>query len=294
MKTQGILVPIVTPFTKDHQVNLQALEALTEVFINKGVTGIVACGTTGEYYTLNADERTAVLKSVAKVGRGRITLIAGINDVSTSGAIERAKEAQALGYEGLMLAPPSYSLPGQAELIAHYRAVAEATTLPIIMYNFPARVGVEIDIDTVIALSQLPNIVGIKESSGNFSRALALIHLNLPNFEVISGCDDQAADFLFWGVRSWISGGANVFPGEQTEMVNAAIAGDWAKVKSLMTGMMPIIQNMESGNYNQKAKLGCRRHGIDVGSVRLPLLPAPEEEAKAFINLIDAYDKRGA
>ncbi|MCD8503921.1 MAG: 4-hydroxy-tetrahydrodipicolinate synthase [Burkholderiaceae bacterium] len=294
MKTQGILVPIVTPFTKDNQVNLPALKALAEVFIQKGVTGIVACGTTGEYYTLNAAERTSVLKCVAEVGRGRITLIAGINDVSTQGAIERAKEAEALGYEGLMLAPPSYSLPGQAELQAHYEAVATATRLPIIMYNFPARVGVEIEIDTVVELAKLPNIVGIKESSGNFSRALALIHLNLPGFEVISGCDDQAADFLFWGVRSWISGGANVFPGEQTEMVNAAIAGDWAKVKSLMTGMMPIIQNMESGNYNQKAKLGCRRHGIDVGQVRLPLLPAPTDEAQAFIDLIDAYDKRGA
>src|SRR3546814_9272383 len=99
------------------------------------------------------------------------------------------------------------------------------------MYNFPARVGVEIGFDAVVELSKIPNIVGIKESSGNFSRALALIKADLPNFEVICGCDDQAADFLFWGVRSWISGGANVFPGEQAAMINASLAGNWDEVK---------------------------------------------------------------
>lgn len=293
MNTQGILVPIVTPFTKDNKINIVALKSLAETFIKKGVTGIVACGTTGEYYTLSAEERLLVLECIAEVGKGKITLIAGINDLSTSGAIERAMQAEKLGYEGLMLAPPSYSLPSQSGLLAHYRSVAAATKLPIIMYNFPVRVGVEIDIDTVAELSRLPNIVGIKESSGNFSRALALIHLNLPNFEVISGCDDQAADFLFWGVRSWISGGANVFPAEQVEMVQAAIDENWHRVRELMTGMMPIIQNMESGDYNQKAKLGCRRHGIDVGDVRLPLIPILIDEAKTFIEMLDAYSKKG-
>ena len=111
-----------------------------------------------------------------------------------------------------MLAPPAYSLPDQAGIVAHFKAVAAASALPIILYNFPARAGVSIDIASVAELSREPNIVGIKESSGDFSRALALIQARLPDFEVICGCDDQAADFLFWGVRSWISGAANVFP----------------------------------------------------------------------------------
>jgi 4-hydroxy-tetrahydrodipicolinate synthase len=167
--------------------------------------------------------------------------------------------------------------------------VAHATSLPIIMYNFPARVGVEIGIEAVAELSKIPNIVAIKESSGNFSRALALIKAELPGFEVICGCDDQAADFLFWGVRSWISGGANVFPGEQSAMIDAALKGEWEKVKSMMTAMLPSIQAMESGDYNQKAKLGCRRHGIDVGPVRQPLLPLSDADAKAFCDLLDQY-----
>src|SRR5690606_8219425 len=138
-------------------------------------------------------------------------------------------------------------------------------------------------------LSKIPNIVGIKESSGNFSRALALLKLNLPDFDVICGSDDQAADFLFWGARSWISGGANVFPGEQAAMLVAALEGKWDEVKALMTGMYPIIQAMEAGDYNQKAKLGCRRHGVDPGTVRQPLLPLSEADADQFLALLDTY-----
>ena len=159
------------------------------------------------------------------------------------------------------------------------------------MYNFPARVGVAMTLETVAELSKVPNIVGIKESSGDFSHALALIQARMENFQIIAGCDDQAADFLFWGVRSWISGGANVFPGEQAAMLRAAAAENWDEVRSMMSRMYPVIQAMEAGDYNQKAKLGCRRHGIDVGSVRLPLQPLSAEDAQAFEALLKAHDQ---
>lgn len=291
MQQQGILVPIVTPFDRDGHLDLAALRQLVERFIEQGVAGVVACGTTGEYYALSEDERRQVLECVAKAGKGRLRLIAGANDLSTSGAIARACQAAELGYEALMLAPPAYSLPDQAGIVAHFKAVAAASALPIILYNFPARAGVSIDIASVAELSREPNIVGIKESSGDFSRALALIQARLPDFEVICGCDDQAADFLFWGVRSWISGAANVFPGEQVAMLNAAKAEDWARVRTLMAAMYPAIQAMESGGYNQKAKLGVRRHGVEAGDVRLPLLPLPGAEAKAFLDALAAFDR---
>lgn len=290
MKTKGVLVPIVTPFTSNNQVDLKALEKLTEHFIQSGVAGIVACGTTGEYYALSEDERLQVLETIARVAKGKVSIIAGANGMSTQAAIERAQQAKELGYEGLMLAGPSYSLPGQEELKAHFKSVAESTDLPIILYNFPDRVGVEISIESIIELSQISNIVGIKESSGDFSRALALIHLNLENFEVICGCDDQAADFLFWGVQSWISGGANVFPAEQAKMLDLAEKGDWDQVKKIMVKMLPVIQAMESGDYNQKAKIGCSRHNIEVGSVRQPLLPISENDASEFKNLLRAFN----
>ncbi|MFC3864837.1 4-hydroxy-tetrahydrodipicolinate synthase [Alcaligenes aquatilis] len=289
MNLNGILVPIVTPFDANNQLNEAALERLVECFIEAGVGGIVACGTTGEYYALSAQERRRVLEIVANTGRGRTTLIAGVNSMSPAEAISRIREAEELGYEALMLSPTPYSLPGQNEVVAYFKEVAAATELPIVMYNFPARIGIQIELESVYELAKVKNIVGIKESSGNFSRVVAMVNANLPDFQVVCGCDDQAADFLFWGVRSWISGGANVFPAEQVQMLKAAEQGDWDSVRSMMAAMLPAIAAMESGNYNQKAKLGCVRHGIDVGSVRLPLLPVDAQERDDFLAQINAY-----
>lgn len=289
MNLNGILVPIVTPFDANNQLNEAALERLVECFIEAGVGGIVACGTTGEYYALSAQERRRVLEIVARTGRGRTTLIAGVNSMSPAEAISRIREAEELGYEALMLSPTPYSLPGQNEVVAYFKEVAAATELPIVMYNFPARIGIQIELESVYELAKVRNIVGIKESSDNFSRVVAMVNANLPDFQVVCGCDDQAADFLFWGVRSWISGGANVFPAEQVQMLKAAEQEDWDTVRRMMAAMLPAIAAMESGNYNQKAKLGCVRHGIDVGSVRLPLLPVDAQERDDFLAQINAY-----
>lgn len=281
MNFYGILVPLVTPFHADKSLDLGSLATLVESMIQKGVAGLVACGTTGEYYALNEQEREAVLSTVAKIAKGRVTLIAGINDLSTEGACKRAKEAEALGYEGLMLAPPPYSLPSQEGIIAHYETVASATDLPIIMYNYPARIGVEIEYDTVVTLAKNNNIVALKESSGDFSRAMRFFQKPIENFEIICGCDDQPVDFFFWGVKSWIAGAGNVFPAEQVALFNAAQKGDWDQARQIMREIYPAIYSMESENYNQKAKLGCLNGSLSVGTVRLPLSDlSPAEQAE--------------
>lgn len=289
MDISGLIVPVVTPFDAHNQIDISALEQLLEHFIAEGVQGVVACGTTGEYYALNDSERLLVLSNIAELAKGRMKLIAGVNDLSTRGAIAKAKQAAELGYEALMMAPPAYSLPSQEEIIAHYVEVADNNPLPIIMYNFPARAGVSIELDTVAQLSRHPNIIAIKESSGDFSRALALIQADLPNFEIVCGCDDQAAEFLFWGVESWISGTANVFPKEQLAMLAAAKEQDWALVKAHMNAMYPSIRSMESEAYNAKAKIGCERHGISVGEVRQPLKSISAEKAHEFRQLLAQF-----
>ncbi|QCJ70282.1 4-hydroxy-tetrahydrodipicolinate synthase [Providencia heimbachae] len=286
MNFHGILVPIVTPFHNDLSLNIIALADLTEKLIDKGVTGLVVCGTTGEYYALSEDERKTVLTTVSKIAKGRVTLIAGINDLSTEGAIKRAEQAKALGYEGLMLSPPAYSLPDQQGVYAHYEKVASSTDLPIIMYNFPARIGIEIEYETVVKLAKIKNIVAIKESSGDFSRALHLLQTPFDDFEVICGCDDQPLDFFFWGAKSWIAGAGNVFPAEQVAIFNASQQEDWGKAKQIMNEIYPAIYSMESGNYNQKAKAGCLKGTFNVGPVRLPLSNMTEQERNAFLSLI--------
>ena len=286
MNINGILVPIVTPFDNNGNVDAQKLTTLVETFINKGVAGIVACGTTGEYYTFSAAERELVLTTIAEAAKDKITLIAGINSLSTDHSIELATQAKALGYDGLMLSATPYSLPEQDGIIAHFEKVANASELPIIMYNFPDRVGVAIEFDTVAHLAKHPNIVGIKESSGDFSHALRMLQANFDDFEVVCGCDDQPVDFFFWGAKSWIAGAANVFPAEQVALFNATQYGDWDKAKQIMSEIYPAIHSMESGNYNQKAKAGCLNGRMDVGSVRVPLTDMPEDEKVEFLALL--------
>ena len=286
MNINGILVPIVTPFDSNGNVDAQKLKTLVEAFIDKGVAGIVACGTTGEYYTFSAVERELVLTTIAEAAKDKVTLIAGINSLSTDHSIELAAQAKALGYDGLMLSATPYSLPEQDGIIAHFEKVADASELPIIMYNFPARVGVAIEFDTVAHLAKHPNIVGVKESSGDFSHALRMLQADFANFEVVCGCDDQPVDFFFWGAKSWIAGAANVFPEEQVALFNATQQGDWDKAKQIMSEIYPAIHSMESGNYNQKAKAGCLKGSMDVGSVRVPLTDMPEDKKAAFLALL--------
>lgn len=291
MNINGILVPIVTPFDNNGDVDTETLTTLVEAFIDKGVTGIVACGTTGEYYTFSAAERELVLITIAKAAKdkdaeNKVTLIAGINSLSSDNSIELAKQAKTLGYDGLMLSAPPYSLPEQDGVIAHFEKVADASDLPIVMYNFPDRVGVSIEFDTVAHLAKHPNIVGVKESSGDFSHALRMLQANFDNFDVVCGCDDQPVDFFFWGAKSWIAGAANVFPEEQVALFNATQQGDWDKAKQIMSDMYPAIHSMESGNYNQKAKAGCLKGSVEVGSVRVPLTAMPEDEKAEFLALL--------
>lgn len=286
MNIHGVLVPIVTPFTATGDVDTQTLAKLVQVFIEKGVTGIVACGTTGEYYTFSPEERELVLTTIADAAKGKVTLVAGINSLSTDHSIELAHQAKALGYDGLMLSANPYSLPDQAGIIAHFEKVADATDLPIIMYNFPARVGVSIEFDTVAHLAKHRNIAGVKESSGDFSHALRMLQANFDEFEVVCGCDDQPVDFFFWGAKSWIAGAANVFPAEQVALFEATQKGDWDRAKALMSAMYPAIHSMESGNYNQKAKAGCINGSIEVGSVRIPLTAMSDEDTQAFLALL--------
>ena len=286
MKLQGIYVPLVTPFTTDDQIDYPVLEQLAEVMIAKGVAGIVAFGTTGEYYSFSAEERNEVLQRIAAVAKGRVQLVVVISDLSTANSIEHAKTAQKYGYEALMLAAPPYSLPTQEGVIRHFEKVANEQDLPIIMYNYPDRIGVGLDFETVNHLRQHPKIIGIKESSGDFNFALQMLQAQWPDFEVMCGSDGLAADFFFWGSHSWISGAANVFPEEHVALAKAALEGDWDTARAQMQTMYAGIRSMELSDYNQKAKLGIQRFGLNAGSVRMPLVDMDAESQTAFLDLL--------
>jgi 4-hydroxy-tetrahydrodipicolinate synthase len=287
MQLEGVYTPVVTPFDEQGEIDFETLTRVIEYQVQNGVRGIVSCGTTGEYYACTFDERLALMAHTRDVTQGEAQLVAGCNSGSTREVIRLGTAARELGYDALLLSAPHTSLPSQAELGAHYAAVASGVGLPIILYNYPARAGVEIGVEALDAIADLPEIVAIKESSGDFSRFLSLRRRYRGRIEVMCGSDDQAVDYFSWGVRSWLAGTANVLPRQHVAVLESALRGDHALAHRLFEGMLPWVQDMESGSYNQKAKLGLAHVGIDCGSVRQPLLALAPETAAETLRVLD-------
>jgi 4-hydroxy-tetrahydrodipicolinate synthase len=202
--------------------------------------------------------------------------------------VQLAQLARDVGYDALMLAAPPTSLPRAHELAAHFTAIAEDSGLPTILYNYPARSGVELDFDYLDLVADHSLIVGIKESSGDFSRFLAMRDRYAGRITIMCGSDDQAADYFFWGVRSWLAGTANVLPRQHVEILHAANSGDLAGARKQFEQILPWVQHMEAGSYNQKAKLGLRHLGLDCGEVRQPLLPLSDADAATLVEVLDS------
>jgi 4-hydroxy-tetrahydrodipicolinate synthase len=191
--------------------------------------------------------------------------------------------AEKMGYDGLMVAVPPYSRPNQRELLAHYRAVAEAVSIPIVLYNFPWRAGTEVGYDVLEGLlADYPHVIGIKEASGEMARVYEMRLRYGDRLQIICGSDDEALDYFLWGSKCWIGGGASCAPRQHAAVLDAALAGDWSLARARMDRLMPLMRNLESGSYTQKVKHGCQLAGVPVGGPRRPLLPLLDEDRIEF------------
>ncbi|CAB4898674.1 unannotated protein [freshwater metagenome] len=249
---------------------------------------MVVAGTTGEYYALTADERNAQFALARDIVKGRAQLIAGCNAGATRDAIGFAALARELGYDAIMLAGPPTSLPNQRELAAHVQAVATEGGLPVVLYNYPARAGIEFGFESLDAIADLPEVIAIKESSGDFSRFLAMKQRYEGRITVMCGSDDQCFDYMAWGVRSWLAGTANVLPAQHAGFVNTMLAGNIDLGRAQYAALLPWIQHMEAGSYNQKVKAGLKHLGVDCGGVRRPLLSLPDDARAELLAVLDA------
>jgi 4-hydroxy-tetrahydrodipicolinate synthase len=284
----GVYPAAVTPFNERQEIDEEALERFIDHCVAGGVAGLVIAGTTGEYYALRDEERVRLFAAATKHVKGRVSLIAGCNGGSTSQVIDFGLAAKELAYDAILLSVPHTSLPSQRELAGHFETVARDVGLPIVLYNFPARSGVEISLETLEHLRDIPEIVAIKEASGDFSRFLMMHRVLGHDIAVSCGSDDQAFDYFTWGVKSWIAGTANVLPREHVEILAAVRRDDLELARTLHAALLPWIQDMESGQYNQKAKLGLRHVGIEVGEVRRPLEPLAPDEAERYRQVLSA------
>lgn len=288
MNLTGIYAPIVTPFDAEENINYAVLEQLIDFLLANGISGLVPGGTTGEVYALSDSERLELFQFVRRQAGDKTTLIAGVNAGATREVIRYAQAAEQMGYHALMVAVPPYSRPSQRELLAHYRAVADSTGLPIILYNFPWRAGTEVGYEVMDGLLDLPHVIGIKEASSDMSRVYEFRLRYGERFQMICGSDDQALDYFLWGSTAWIGGGASCAPRQHTAVLQAALRNDFIAARAAMDRLMPLLRALESGSYTQKVKRGCELLGIPVGHPRRPLLPLDDAERAAFDQIFQA------
>ena len=269
----GTYTAIVTPF-KNGALDAAALSHLIKLQIKAGVDGIVPVGTTGESPTVDCDEHLEIIALTVKCVAGKVKVIAGTGANSTSEAIHLTREAEKVGADGSLQVAPYYNKPSQEGLFQHFRAIARATKLPIVLYSIPGRCGVEIGVDTVRRLAaECKNIVGIKEAGGSCDRVSQLRAAIGPKFTILSGDDSLTLPFMAVGAQGVISVASNIVPREVTDLVQAALAGDFARAGQIHSKLFPLFKDLfiETNPVPVKAALALAGQIEEV--YRLPLVP---------------------
>lgn len=282
LKLSGVMPALVTPFDAAGQIDFAAFKTHLEGLRAAGVTGWVPCGSSGEYNLMSDAERESVLAFVKAFAQPNETLIAGTNAPHTAGVIANTKRAKALGYDTVLLATPFYTKPTQAELIKHFNAVLDAVDVNIVLYSYPDKDGVELGWEVLDALADHPRVIGIKESSGSLQRAIGIATRYAGRIQLVSGSDDIALDFMFWGADSWICGPANCMAQAVCDLDRTYRSGDLVRAKAQMATLYTAMNILESGKFVQKLKYGCELQGVPVGECRMPLGPLTAEEKADF------------
>ncbi len=269
----GSLVAIVTPMFEDGSVDFASLQKLVEFHIESGTSGIVAVGTTGESATLAVEEHLAVVSAVVKYSAGRIPVIAGTGANSSAEAIELTREAKRVGAEMSLSVVPYYNKPTQEGLYRHFRAIAEAVDLPIILYNVPGRTVADMSNDTSLRLAEIPNIVGIKDATADLGRACDLFKRAPADFAIYTGDDASAMAFMLSGGHGVISVTANVAPKAMADLCRAAMAGDVKAARAINDPLQDLHKDLFCEANPIPVKWALERMGRIPAGIRLPLTP---------------------
>ncbi len=278
---QGVATALVTPFD-DNGIDFPALERLIELQLNAGIPALVLSGTTGEGSTLSLREKSQLWSFAAGQASGRAKLIAGIGTNDTKTSIHLAQEAANCGADVLLAVTPYYNKCSQEGLIAHYTALADATELPLLLYNVPSRTGVNILPETCQILQKHPKINGIKEAGGNISQSAKLRSV-CPDFPLWSGNDDQIVPIMALGGRGVISVLSNIRPGLTIRLVNACMRGDYTEAAKLQAAAIPLIEALFSDVNPIPVKAALASMGLCREILRLPLTPLGEKKRRTLL-----------
>lgn len=281
MKFEGIYTPAVTPFRPDGEIDRSEFANVLESLVAAGVHGIIVGGSTGEYYAQTAEERFALAALAKEVIKGRAALIVSTAAIRTEDSVTYAKHAREIGADALLVASPPYALPTERENAIHALTIDRAANLPIMLYNYPARVGVMMGETFLSRVGRSKNFQAIKESSGDINR-VHLLAREYPHIEMSCGMDDQALEFFAWGSKSWVCGGSNFLPKEHIALYEACVLEkNFDKGRAIMKALLPLMSVLEGGGkFVQCIKFGCTLNGLKVGDVRPPLRPLNNDEKR--------------
>jgi len=283
MKFEGIYTPAITPLAPDNSIDKHAFAEVLEYLIEQGVHGIIIAGSTGEYYAHTTQERLALAALAKEVIGTRTQLIVGTGAIRTEESVEYARLAKDIKADAILVGTPPYALPTERENAAHALAIDAAAGLPIMLYNYPGRMGMSMGrefFETVTRASK--NVAAIKESSGQTSQ-LHMLARDFPQISLSCGWDDQALEFFAWGARSWVCAGSNFLPREHIALYQAcAVEKDFDKGRRIMSAMLPLMDYLEGGKFVQSIKHGCALAGLRPGGVRAPLQGLEESEQEAL------------
>jgi 4-hydroxy-tetrahydrodipicolinate synthase len=287
----GTFTALVTPF-RDGAIDTSAFKKLIENQIGAGIDGIVAVGTTGESPTLSHDEREQVIRLAVTIANSRCKVLAGTGSNSTQHAVADTKAAEKLGVDGALLVAPYYNKPSQEGLFRHFQAVAQATSLPIMLYNIPGRCGVDIAADTVVRLAEAcRNIVSIKEASGSVER-VGELRVRLPEaFTIMSGDDSLTLPFMAAGAVGVVSVASNLFPAEVGALVRAFQSGDVKRARELQGKMFGIFKDLFIEPNPVPAKTALSWRGAMSAEVRLPLCEMSEANQARLRRTVEVFEK---
>ena len=286
----GVGTAMVTPFTRSGDLDEAAMRRLGRRQIDAGVHFLVPCGTTGENPTLTLAERLRIVEILADEAKGAVPILAGAGGYDTKEVIHLAGEMQKAGAGGLLSVTPYYNKPTPEGLFQHFRAIAESTPLPIVLYNVPGRTGVNIDVKTLVRLAAIPNIVGVKEASGNMTQMCDVCAAVPSDFIVLSGDDALTLPLMAVGGRGIISVASNEIPAEMVEMVEAAARNDFTAARAVHARILPLMQInfIEANPVPVKAAMAVM--GLLDEVYRLPMVPPRPESKEQIVTVLRALD----
>jgi 4-hydroxy-tetrahydrodipicolinate synthase len=286
VKLGRLITAMVTPFDSELKVDYQAAWELARRLVESGSDGLVVAGTTGESPTLTRNEKIALFKTVVEAVGGKATVIAGTGSYDTSASMELTREAEQAGVDGIMLVAPYYSKPSQEGLYRHFRSIAEATRLPVVIYNIPGRTGVNVNPETLLRLTELNNIVAVKEASGNLAQIGRIYETAPKGFQIFSGDDALTLPVMSVGGVGVISVAGHIVGRKMREMISLFERGDIATAARINAELGPLYRALFITTNPTMVKTACNLMGLRVGGLRLPMIEAAPGETELMLEVL--------